>query len=111
MKVTIGTLAKEVGVTVETLRAWEKAGKIKAERTQGGHRRYELEEVLNYSNRNKSNAKVTAIYARVSTPSRKNDLDMQRQVLELFCASKGWQYKVIEDIGSGLNYNKSATCC
>ena len=42
MKVTIGTLAKEVGVTVETLRAWEKAGKIKAERTEGGHRRYRL---------------------------------------------------------------------
>jgi len=106
MKITIGALAKEVGVTVETLRAWEKAGKIKAERTQGGHRRYELEEVLNYANRNKANAKITAIYARVSTPSRKNDLDMQRQVLELFCASKGWQYKVIEDIGSGLNYSK-----
>ena len=106
MKVTIGTVAKEVGVTVETLRTWEKHGKIKSERTVGGHRRFELEEILSYANRNKANEKVTAIYARVSTPSRKNDLNMQRQVLELFCASKGWQYKIIEDIGSGLNYNK-----
>jgi putative resolvase len=106
MKVTIGKVAKEVGVTVETLRAWEKAGKIKSERTKGNHRRYELEQISGYANRNKTNCKVTAIYVRVSTPSRKNDLDMQRQVLELFCASKGWQYKIIEDIGSGLNYNK-----
>jgi putative resolvase len=106
MKVTIGKVAKEIGVTVETLRAWEKAGKVKSERTQGNHRRYELEEIISYANRTKANIKVTAIYVRVSTPSRKNDLDMQRQVLELFCASKGWQYKIIEDIGSGLNYNK-----
>ena len=106
MKVTIGKVAKEIGVTVETIRAWEKAGKIKSERTQGNHRRYELEEIIGYANRNKANLKVTAIYARISTPSRKNDLDMQRQVLELFCASKGWKYKIIEDIGSGLNYNK-----
>ena len=106
MKVTIGKAAKELGVTVKTLRAWEKAGKIKSERTQGNHRRYKLEEITGYANRNKANLKVTAIYARISTPSRKNDIDMQRQVLELFCASKGWQYTIIEDIGSGLNYNK-----
>lgn len=62
--------------------------------------------VVNYANRNRNIEKITAIYARVSTPARKNDLSMQRQVLELYCASKGWKYKVIEDIGSGLNYNK-----
>lgn len=106
MKVTIGEAAKEVGVTVETLRAWEKAGKIKSERTRGNHRRYDIEEILGYANKSKPNNKVTAIYVRVATLSRKNDLDMQRQVLELFCASKGWKYKIIEDIGSGLNYNK-----
>lgn len=75
-------------VTVETVIAQEKAGKIKSERTQGNHRRYELEEITGYANRNKTNLKVTAIYTRSSTPSRKNDIEMQRRVLELFCASK-----------------------
>ena len=42
MKLTIGEVAKEIGVTIETLRAWEKAGKITSERTKGGHRRYDL---------------------------------------------------------------------
>jgi len=27
-------------------------------------------------------------------------------VLELFCAQNGWQFQLIEDLGSGLNYNK-----
>ncbi len=106
MKITIGKAAKEAGVTVETLRSWEKAGKIKSERTKGGHRRYEIEEVESYANRDRKTEKVTAIYGRVSTAARKNDLEMQKQVLQLYCASKGWKYKIVEDIGSGLNYNK-----
>jgi predicted site-specific integrase-resolvase len=106
MKVSIGVAAKELGVNIVTLREWEKAGKIASERTRGGHRRYELDSILGYAKINNNIEKVTAIYARVSTPARKNDLEMQKQVLKLYCASKGWKYKVIEDIGSGINYNK-----
>ncbi|MCZ0901645.1 IS607 family transposase, partial [Microcoleus sp. HI-ES] len=36
----------------------------------------------------------------------KDDLDRQKQVLELFCASQGWQFQIIDDIGSGVNYSK-----
>lgn len=106
MKITIGKAAKEAGVTVETLRSWEKAGKIKSERTKGGHRRYEIEEIESFANRDRKTEKITAIYGRVSTPARKNDLELQKQVLQLYCASKGWKYRIVEDIGSGLNYNK-----
>jgi len=106
LKITIGKAAKEAGVTVETLRSWEKAGKIKSERTKGGHRRYQVEEIESFANRDKKSEKVTAIYGRVSTPGRKNDLEIQKQVLQLYCASKGWKYRIVEDIGSGLNYNK-----
>jgi len=38
---TIGKVAKQHGVTVGTVRAWDRAGKIKSVRTPGGHRRYE----------------------------------------------------------------------
>lgn len=106
MKVSIGKAAKEAGVTVTTLREWDKAGKVKSERTPGGHRRYDIESVLNYSSRNKPSERTTVIYVRVSTSARKNDLEMQKQLLKLCCASKGWRYTIIEDIGSGLNYNK-----
>lgn len=42
MKVSIGKAARELGVSPETLRRWEAAGKIRPERTPGGHRRYDL---------------------------------------------------------------------
>jgi excisionase family DNA binding protein len=36
--------ARLIGVSVDTLRRWEKAGKITSTRTAGGHRRYDLAE-------------------------------------------------------------------
>ena len=35
------------------------------------------------------------------------DLEKQKHILQLYCASKGWKYKTIEDVGSGLNYNRA----
>ena len=108
MKVSIGKAAKKVGVTVDTLRRWEREGKIFSERTSGGHRRYDLEQIETYvfNKENKNIEKIAVGYARVSTPNKKDDLERQKQVLELYCAAKGWKYKIIDDIGSGLNYDK-----
>lgn len=47
--VSIGVAAKMLGVTVETIRQWERDGKIAATRTPGGQRRFasaEVERVL-----------------------------------------------------------------
>jgi len=38
--VTIGEAARIFGVDPQTLRRWESAGKIRSQRTLGGHRRY-----------------------------------------------------------------------
>ena len=108
MKISIGKVAKEVGVTPDTIRRWESEGKITSERTSGGHRRYDMDQIKIYaSNKNTKDIEKVAIgYARVSTPNKKDDLERQKQVLELYCAAKGWKYRIIDDIGSGLNYNK-----
>jgi hypothetical protein len=45
-------------------------------------------------------------YARVSSHDQKDDLEGQKQVLELFCAWQGWTFEVIADLGSGMNYHK-----
>lgn len=37
--------AKMLNVTITTLRNWDVAGKIKAIRTLGGHRRYKLQDI------------------------------------------------------------------
>jgi predicted site-specific integrase-resolvase len=33
-------------------------------------------------------------------------LDRQAQVLESFCITNGWVYEIIQDLGSGLNFQK-----
>jgi len=30
----------------------------------------------------------------------------QSELLEAFCAAKGWRYEIIADLGSGMNYHK-----
>ena len=35
-----------LGVSTDTLRRWEKEGKITSSRTEGGHRRYDLTDIL-----------------------------------------------------------------
>ena len=39
---TIKQASELIGVDRVTLRRWEKAGKIKSTRTEGGHRRYDV---------------------------------------------------------------------
>ena len=41
-------MAEEIGVTIGTLRLWEREGKISSERTSGGHRRYDSDQILAY---------------------------------------------------------------
>jgi predicted site-specific integrase-resolvase len=48
----------------------------------------------------------TIAYARVSCHDQKDDLERQRQVLELYCARQGWTFEVIADLGSGMNDHK-----
>lgn len=40
--VSIGEAAHVLGVSITTLRRWEREGKLVPEHTQGGHRRYDL---------------------------------------------------------------------
>ena len=106
MRISIGQAAKELGVTRETLRRWETLGKITAERTPKGHRRYDMGQLRGTARKNHLNEKRTIAYARVSSQDQKEDLVRQAKVLESFCAAHGWTYEVLQDLGSGLNYEK-----
>ncbi|MBI4067979.1 MerR family DNA-binding transcriptional regulator [Candidatus Kaiserbacteria bacterium] len=44
-KVRVGEAAKMLGVTVQTLRNWEKSGKLRAQRSIGGQRYYTLQDL------------------------------------------------------------------
>lgn len=106
MKISIGKAARELGVAQETLRRWEAAGKITVERTPQGHRRYDLNQLRHLVPTKNLSGKPTLVYARVSSHDQKEDLKRQIIVLEAFCAAHGWNFEVIQDLGSGLNYSK-----
>lgn len=105
MKVSIGKAAKLLGVSRDTLRRWEASGKITCERTPKNHRRYDLSSFYGTKPISESEKK-TICYARVSGHDQKKDLERQVQLLEAYSAAHGWKFEVIQDLGSGLNYNK-----
>lgn len=107
MKVGIGRAAAELGVSRDTLRRWEAAGKIVVERTPSGHRRYDLAQLRSLTPVAVQSNRITLAYARVSSQDQKADLKYQVSILESCCNSNSWSFEVITDTGSGMNYQKS----
>jgi excisionase family DNA binding protein len=108
MTISIGEAAQELGVSVKTVRRWADAGKLRFERSPSGHRRFHLSDIKRITPRDlqRLDERITINYARVSSHDQKADLVRQVQVLESFSAANGWQYETIQDLGSGLNYQK-----
>lgn len=88
-----------LGICRKTLQNWANKNKIKFIRTEGGWRKYDLD---NYLNKNSLNEKIKVCYCRVSSYDQKEDL--ARQVSYL--TSKYPQYEIIKDIGSGINFKR-----
>lgn len=109
--VPIGQASKILGVSIQTLRNWEKTGRllpdfVSASRTRRYSRR-RLLSIAGLTNQEaKEDQKTTIAYAWVSTNEQKEDLSRQIELLELFCAKNSFTYEVISDLGSGMNYRK-----
>ena len=98
--------AELLNVSVLTLQRWDNAGKLKAFRTPTNRRYYTYEQYQKYMGITSSNKK-TVIYTRVSTSNQKDDLKNQVEFLKQYVNAKGIIVDtVIEDYGSGLNYNR-----
>ena len=109
--ISIGQAAKLLGVHVQTLRNWERTGKLKPDSiSPGGTRRYNQDKILQITGKElpeiEKDERITIAYARVSSHDQKADLQRQAQVLELYCAEHGYKYELITDLGSGMNYYK-----
>lgn len=106
--VGIGTAAKALGVTPLTLRRWHETGRLVPDFvTEGGRRRYDLSRLRPEQFRAETgDTRKTVAYARVSSHDQRPDLERQAQLLETYCATQGWTYEVVTDLGSGMNYRK-----
>lgn len=104
--VSIGKASKLLGVSVTTLRRWEKSGKLVPERSPTGRRLYDVAKIRPEEVHESSPARKTVAYARVSSKEQSKDLERQKEVLELYCAANGWTFEIVSDTGSGMNYEK-----
>lgn len=106
---SIGEFADKIGKTIQTLRNWDKNNTFKpAYVTTGGTRYYSQEQLNNFLGlkiKTKINKKIVG-YCRVSSTKQKDDLERQIENVRTYMIAKGYQFEIITDIGSGINYNK-----
>jgi predicted site-specific integrase-resolvase len=96
--------AKRLGVSLHTLRRWEKKGLIEAIRTDNGQRRYNVDDYVERKGikTDKRKERITVLYARVSTRPQRNDLNRQAaKLIEIFPDGR-----VVKEIGGGLNLRR-----
>lgn len=97
-----------LGVTAQTLRNWDKEGKLKPSYVKSnGYRYYSEESILSYTQERKTKKNLNVVgYARVSSKKQSDDLERQINNLNAYISSKYDSFDIITDIGSGINYNK-----
>ena len=102
------TVTKILGVTAQTLRNWDKDGKLKpAYIKSNGYRYYSEDSILSYTQERKTKKDLNVIgYARVSSKKQTDDLERQVNNLKEYLSNKYDNFDIITDIGSGINYNK-----
>ena len=102
-----------LGISAMTLLKLEELNKIEVIKTVGGHRKYNVTKYINENKKesdpvikekkeNPKNEKLNICYVRVSTNGQKSDLEHKKT----YMTKKYTKYEVIEDIGSGINFNR-----
>ena len=106
---------KILGISPTTLLTLAERNKIEFIKTLGGHRKYNVKKYLN-DNKIKTDMdvknekeeekilkdKISICYVRVSTAGQKDDLSRQKEYMK----EKYPNHLIIEDIGSGINFNR-----
>lgn len=84
----IGEFSEKSGLSISTLRRWDKEGKLKpAKVTEGGTRLYTEEQLISYSRVDTDKERITIAYSIDNMP-----------LLEQYLVSRGYRYKVISNV-------------
>ncbi|MBQ6418443.1 MAG: IS607 family transposase [Synergistaceae bacterium] len=102
---SIHAFSKILGVTPQTLRNWDRLGKLNPHHTaSNGHRYYSQEQLDSFTNVQKAK-RITIGYCRVSSYKQKDDLNRQCENMRTYLLAQGKPFRIIQDIGSGINYH------
>jgi len=99
-----GDAAKKLGVSCNTLRRWEREGKISTVRTEGNHRRFDENLLPQRSTITvaREDDRKHYVYCRVSSSKQKDDLERQIKSFQ----QTHPEHEIISDVGSGLNFKR-----
>lgn len=104
---SIDEFCNKVGISKDTARRWDRAGKITPMRTSGGHRRYtDLDVAKALRIQVSEPEKRVVVYCRVSSSSQREDLNNQEKYLSEFANGRGYVFDVVKEIGGGMNMNR-----
>ena len=104
---SIHELSKILGVSAQTLRNWDKNGKLHPHHTTAsGYRYYSQEQLNEVLHIKPKNERITIGYCRVSSKKQKDDLERQVENVRTYLLAQGQPFEIICDIGSGINYKK-----
>ncbi|WP_061995857.1 IS607 family transposase [Clostridium sp. ATCC 25772] len=104
---SIGKFSKLIGRTTQTLRDWDKKGVLKPQHVApSGYRYYSQEQLNHFLGIKGIETKKVIGYCRVSSHKQKDDLARQIENVKTYMYAKGYQFEIIQDIGSGINYSK-----
>lgn len=108
---SIGEAAEKLGISIITLRRWDKKGQINTINTPGGHRRIEESEInrlLGKAER-KANKGNAYLYCRVSTKKQADNGNLDRQEDRLIAYAYRHGYNIVnvfKEVASGINENR-----
>lgn len=105
--IRLNEMAKRLNVSVKTLQRWDREGILVAKRTPTDRRYYTEDQYHEYIGSSTKSKRKTIAYVRVSSANQTDDLRNQITFIRNYVNAKGEILDdVIEDIGSGLNYNR-----
>ena len=100
----IGEFAKLIGKSSQTLRNWDRSGTLKpAVVNENGRKLYSKEQLDQFI---KNEERLVIGFCRVNRKSRSYELERQVQLLKDYMDDQDWNYQIISEVGSGLDYKR-----
>jgi len=102
----IHEFASRVGRSVQTVRRWEREGKLSAKRFPSGQRYFDESDVRALMG-GVPDKKDTVVYCRVSSAGQKDDLASQIAAMEAYCLAAAIPVDTwVQEIGGGMNFKR-----
>ena len=103
------TVTQILGVTAQTLRNWDKEGKLKPAYTKSnGYRYYSEYDIMSYTKeRDRKKEKKLIGYIKNSSLENEVSLTCKKESIETYLKSTNQEYEIIIDVGSSLDYNRA----